>query len=247
MKLDLSGKKILVTGASSGIGRQISFDGNACGSIVLGVARRKILLDQLKSDCKHPDAFVPIELDVLGVDSVRDSIAGIDVINGLVINAGVADFTPAKFINKSKLTKVFDINFDSAVLMISELLKQKKLAPGSSVVLISSISAHLGVPGTGIYAASKAALASYGRVLASELISSRIRVNTVLPGLIMTDLVSTQTSLSDEALKNNSDKKSLGLGKVEDVSNLVMFLLSDLSRWITGSEFVIDGGQYLQL
>lgn len=246
LTLDLSGKNILVTGASSGIGQKICIDANASNAhAVYGIARSADRLKVTGDLCSNPSLFHPLVGDLSNRDSLKELVGLLPTLNGVVLNAGVADFLPTRFLNHDKLVKIFDINFESCVLLIAELQKQKKLASGASIILMSSISSKVGVAGTALYSASKAALAAYGRVLATELSSQKIRVNSIMPGLVVTDLLEGQSTLTDEIMKKNAATYPLGLGKVEDVSNLTQFLLSDLSRWMTGSELVIDGGHLL--
>jgi NAD(P)-dependent dehydrogenase (short-subunit alcohol dehydrogenase family) len=126
-----------------------------------------------------------------------------------------------------------------------ELIKNKKINKGGSIVFISSISTKLGIPGTSIYASSKAALSTYAKVVASEISKQQIRSNIISPGIIksITPNVETAIEISDKRLE---EEYPFGFGSTSDVANLVAFLLSDLSRWITGSDIVIDGGYNLK-
>jgi NAD(P)-dependent dehydrogenase (short-subunit alcohol dehydrogenase family) len=240
---NLQNKKILVTGASSGIGRQIAIDclRDNCQELI-GVARRLDQLEETGALSEIRQNFRPVTCDLTAPSQVDALVGTLPSLDGIVLNAGVADFLPTRFLTTEKLQKIFSVNLECNIRLLAELQKKKKLAASSSIVLISSLSSKLGVTGTAAYAASKAALSAYGRVLASELASQKIRVNSVLPGLVSTALIEDSTALSQESLKKNTAAYPLGLGTPVDVSNLVGFLLSDLSRWITGDEIVIDGG-----
>lgn len=246
LKIDLSEKNILITGASAGIGQKICIDavaGNAAA--VYGVARSADRLAQTSTACGDKSGFHPLVADLTDLDRLKSFVGELPILHGIVLNAGIADFLPTRFLNHDKIGKVFDLNFESCVLLVTELQKQKKITPGASIILMSSISSKLVIAGTAMYAASKAALSAYGRVLAAELAPNRVRVNSILPGIIVTDLIQGQAVLTDEIIKKNEANYPLGLGKVGDVSGLTQFLLSDLSSWITGSEIVIDGGYSL--
>lgn len=249
LAIDLSSKKILVTGASKGIGRSICLGvANAGCSEVYGLARNGQLLAELGSQIQGSFAqakFSAIEADLNQASVIANAVASLPELDGVVLNAGIAEFLPTRFASEAKISSTFSINFNSNVLLVSELIKKRKIRSGASIILVSSISSKLGVPGTALYSASKAALSAYGRVLASELSAQKIRVNSVLPGLVQTDLIDGNAALTEEIIKKNEAQYPLGLGKTEDVTNLVSFLLSDLSRWMTGSELVIDGGHLL--
>jgi NAD(P)-dependent dehydrogenase (short-subunit alcohol dehydrogenase family) len=132
------------------------------------------------------------------------------------------------------------------VLLIQNLLKKKKIAKNASIVFVSSVVALTGLPSTSLYAASKAALNSYARVLASELAPQRIRVNCISPGIIKTNFIEREGVISASQLTTLEDQYPFGFGEPEDISSIIMFLLSDDSKWITGTNIVIDGGYMLQ-
>ncbi len=236
-------KNILVTGASSGIGHQISIDiaNNNGNLIATGTNENKLsnLCLGLNNNNKKSSYLLADLTNETELIKLSDDIPEI---SGLVINAGIIDYSPIKFISSVKMYNIFQINFFSNVILIKNLLKKGKIKNNSSIVFIGSISADLATPATSIYAASKAALTTYSKVLASELVSKKIRVNTISPGLIKTKLIE---KISEFNIK--SDEYPLGLGNVHDVSNQVLFLLSDKSKWITGTNVIIDGGYSLKL
>lgn len=235
-------KNILVTGASSGIGRQISIDiaNNNGNLIATGTNENKLskLCLGLNNNNKKSSYLLADLTNEMELIKLSDDIPEI---SGLVINAGIIDYSPIKFISSIKMQNIFQINFFSNVILIKNLLKKGKIKNNSSIVFIGSISAGLATPATSIYAASKAALTTFSKVLASELVSKKIRVNTISPGLIKTKLIEKISEFN-----NKSDEYPLGLGNVQDVSNQVLFLLSDKSKWITGTNVLIDGGYSLK-
>jgi short-subunit dehydrogenase len=186
-----SAKRILITGATSGLGLNLSEKLSELEAAITITGRNKDKLVFLgeKFTLQNPHFRNAIAADLLEITDIQKLVQSIDQLEGLVLNAGIIDYTPAKMINSDKIRHVFQVNFDSNVLLIQELLKKKKVSPNASIVFISSIAPLLGVQGTSLYAASKAALNSYAKVLASELAGKKIRVNVVSPGIIKTDLI----------------------------------------------------------
>lgn len=234
---NISNKTILVTGASSGIGREIAIQCSNMGAKVIITGRNSERLNEtlshLNSDCRA------IEADLLNIDDVLFKlIEVIPSLDGVVLNAGIVEYNPVKFLNIDKINNVMDINFNSQVILTKCLIKYKKLNPSSSVIFMSSIASKVGVVGTSMYAASKAALNAFMRVTASELASQKIRVNSICPGIVVTPMGENAKSMSPDVEKSYP----LGLGTPQDIAGTVIFYLSDASRWITGSELIIDGG-----
>ena len=157
----------------------------------------------------------------------------------------MTDTTLIKFLNKEKIDRVFDINFVSPVLLTKALVQKKKINKMASLVYMSSMGAEAVAPGLGIYAASKNAINSMAKTVALELVNRLIRVNTIMPSMVKTELLETLTSFSKEDLAKDEAKYPLGYGKPEDVAYAAIYLLSDASRWITGSFIKMDGGSTL--
>lgn len=237
-------KRVFVTGATSGIGLEISKRLNSVSSYLSITGRNESILNALEFDFRRENInFIgSYKVDLCNFSEIESLVEKIDELDGLILNAGIIDYTPAKSVNLNKIRKVFETNVFSNILFVQQLLKKKKIAKNASVVFISSIASQVGVPGTSLYAASKGAINSYAKVLAFELSKMNIRVNIISPGVVKTDLISNQDRLSDLEVDNLKIKYPLGLGEKEDVVDLVEFLISDKSRWITGSNFVIDGG-----
>ncbi|MCT3960312.1 SDR family NAD(P)-dependent oxidoreductase [Elizabethkingia anophelis] len=244
MNTNLKDKNILITGATSGIGRGCINKLSEFSKNTFIVGRDAVRLEEVRSEnlLYKENCFLGDLTNDFFLDELIDKLP---VLDGLVLSAGIIDYTPAKMLNLKKLNSVFNINFFAIVLLIQKLLKKKKLANKSSIVLISSISSKTAVLGTSTYAASKAALNAYGRVLASELSGRGIRVNMVLPGIVKTKLIENKL-LDQEAIEDNEKDYPLGYGEVKDVVNQVIYLLSDLSCWVTGTEIIIDGGVLLK-
>lgn len=239
-------KHILVTGATSGIGQQNSWDLIRAKATLSLIGRDALKFEAIKKNLKGssniPLFFSGDLTKEVFLKRVSDSILPID---GLVLCAGIIDYSPVKFITSEKIERIFDLNFKANVLLIQKLLSGKKINNGASIVIVSSISSKIGVPGTALYAASKAAINSFAKVLASELSHKRIRVNVILAGVVKTRLVIDQGKISEEDFIKAERSYPLGYGSTQDISKQIMYFLSDDSHWITGSEVVLDGGYLL--
>lgn len=243
----LEGKKILVTGASSGIGKQIGISISAHNAVPIITGRNKKKLIETMNVLKNPSQASYFICDLSKQEEIDKLVQLIDNLDGIVFNAGVINYTPIKFLSSKHIRQIFEINFDAQVLLTQKLLSKKKIHSGASLVYISSISSHLGVAGTAVYAASKAALTTFAKVLASELAIKKIRSNVITPGIVKTNLFDTASNkLTEEQLNKQEVNYPFGFGTPEDVANAAVYLLSPASRWITGTELVLDGGFTLQ-
>lgn len=240
MDFALNQKQILITGASSGIGRAVAIGADKSNASCILHGRDIDRLRQTAAMLENKSTMLQYNLDVMS--EIESMLEELPVLSGAVMNAGIIDYMPVKNLSYERLLKVFNTNVFSSILLIKGLLKKKKLAPGASIVFISSISAKLGTPATAAYAASKGAVNSFAKVLANEVAAQKIRVNTICPGLIKTEGLNQNASLSAEMLEQLEKQYPLGLGAPEDVAALTIFLLSDHARWITGTTVDIDGG-----
>jgi NAD(P)-dependent dehydrogenase (short-subunit alcohol dehydrogenase family) len=240
----LSSKNILVTGASSGIGKQIAIDCALNNANLFLCARRINELQEVKCNLQNPSAHLVIAVDITKENDIHKLVDALPILDGVILNAGLVSYRPITLINEISIRQIFSINFDANVLLLQHLLKSKKIRNGASIIFIGSISAHLGNPGTALYAASKAAISAYSKVLASELSIKGIRSNVISPGLIKTEIFETASGLNNSEISLEK-KYPLGIGIVSDVSNQAVFLLSSKSRWITGTDIIIDGGYTL--
>ena len=166
------------------------------------------------------------------------------IFDGIVHSAGMVQLLPVKFFDLEVLNNLRKINYDSILVIISKLLKFKKIKKEASIIYISSIAGEMGMKWNSIYSSTKAALNSTTKVLAAELASQRIRVNAIAPGQVETNLTQEiANKVSIESIEIDKNKYPLGYGKPEDIANLAIFLLSSKSRWITGSIINIYGGR----
>lgn len=239
----LAGKNILITGASSGIGKQISVDVASNNGNAILTGRNNVQLNNLVSFIVNkynvqPSLYIA---DLNNEDEIFKLADFLPPLNGIVLNAGIIDYTPIKYLTKDKIQNILMVNFLSNVLLINKLIVSRKIQNSASIVFISSISARMGVPGTSIYAASKAALSAFAKVLASELSNKKIRVNIISPGLVSTSLIN-NVSIVNDIENSELNKYPLGIGTVNNVSDQVIHLLSDRTIWMTGTDILIDGG-----
>ncbi len=238
---NLQGKRILVTGASSGIGKAIAIACANAGATVISTGRNQTSLDALtKSLAGEGHSYIVANL---AETAERNRLVhNIQEVDGVVHAAGIGLTLPAKFTTEQDIKNVFDINFKAPVMLQTQLTTDRKIAKGASIVFIASITATKPMVGNSIYSASKAALISYARVLALELAPRKIRVNCISPAMVWTRLV-TNGGLSLEQLK--ADEQTYPLkryGQPEDIAPLTIYLLSEASSWMTGSNIDITGG-----
>lgn len=239
----LEGKTVLVTGASSGIGRTTAVECSKLGAAIILTARNKERLNCTLSMLAKGDHAV-VECDLSNVDDINELIAKIPVLDGVVLCAGKGLTMPASFSTREKFDDIFDVNFFAPVELVRLLVKKKKFNKlGASIVAISSIGGLEVISiGNGIYGASKSALSTMMRFFALELASKKIRVNSICPGMVETPLIH-QDNLTQEQLNENALLYPLQrLGKPEDIALASAYLLSDAAAWVTGTNMIIDGG-----
>lgn len=239
---NLENKTILITGASSGIGRDTAIALSDLGAklIITGrdINRVAATFSLLKGE-DHQQIIADLS-DELQINNLVDSIS---TVNGIVHSAGVTNHIPAKFIRSQDIASIFKINFEAPVLLTSRILKQKKLAKKSSLVFLSSVSTAYPFFGGSLYTSSKTALEGYSRTLAIELAPQEIRSNCISPSLVNTPLVAeAQKVISLEVIEKSIQRTPLGLGTTADVANAIAFYLSDASKWITGTNLILGGG-----
>lgn len=245
--ISLNGKRIIVTGASSGIGRGIAYQASLLGASLILFGRNserlKATYDSLVGD--NHEYHITDLTDYLKVEKIiRHSVDSKGSIDGFVHSAGIEKTLPFKASKPDVFKDVFEINV-FAGFELARLLSFKGIVNplGASFIFISSINAIKSDPGKVIYCSSKSALLGGVKAVALELAPKNIRCNCVLPGIVETEMVKKLFNTISMASKQDIIKKhALGLGQVEDVSSLVCFLLSDNAKWITGSDYIIDGG-----
>jgi NAD(P)-dependent dehydrogenase (short-subunit alcohol dehydrogenase family) len=241
----LKGKTILITGASSGIGRATAIECSKIGATVIITARNEERLNETLSQMEGDNHSV-IVADLTNQDDLLSLIEKTTVLNGLVNCAGQVKTLPVQFIDHESLAKIMALNFTAPTMLSVQLVKEKKLVKNSSIVFISSISGVVCVGGgNSMYSASKGAINGIMKNMALDLGSKGIRVNSVNPGMVETHIFDVGTITSEQL---EEDKKKYPLkryGKPEEIAYAVIYLLSDASSWVTGSTLIIDGGYTL--
>ena len=247
--LDLTGKRILVTGASAGIGRACAVMVSKLGAHVILVARRKDVLDETFGMMEGRDhQILPFDLSALEkMEELFQQATKDGSLYGLVHAAGLISAGPVHMLSPENIFRIMNLNYCSFV-MLMKYFSKRKYCMGGSVVVVSSVSAEVGWAGGTLYSGSKGALSASVRSLALELVSKKIRVNAVVPSNIKTAMYDTLAGdlNTTEGIQKLLEKQPLGLGEVEDVAHAVCFLLSDASRFITGTNLVVDGGYLAQ-
>jgi NAD(P)-dependent dehydrogenase (short-subunit alcohol dehydrogenase family) len=245
---ELLGKTILVTGASSGIGREIAILASCKGATVVITGRnQERLTDTFANLAKDKGQSHQQILADLGVDEQIELLASNTMpIDGLVCCSGINDKTPIKHISREKIDKMYNANVFGPMLLVKELIKKKKVNNAASILFISSISSIYAAVSNSLYASSKGAVNSLVKILALELALKKIRVNSIMPGMIRTNMVKAY-GLSEVEMEDVVNSYPLGrIGEPEDIAKAAAFFLSDDSSWITGANLVVDGGLTLR-
>lgn len=237
----LTNKNVLVTGASSGIGRAIAVVCSSMGARVIITGRNSLELE-LTFKMLEGEGHAMYVADINVADELDALVDSVSQLDGFVSNAGVNKRTLCKYVKEADLDLIMKTNLTSPVLLTKKLLKQKKINAGASVVFISSIAAFHSSIGDGVYSATKGGISSFSKVLALELAPQLVRVNTVQPAMVRTALTDNGV-LTDEDYLKDEKKYPLGrYGKPEEIAYAVAYLLSNASAWVTGTDLVIDGG-----
>ena len=238
----LEGKTILVTGASSGIGRATAIECSKLGAQVVITARNEQRLKET-FDKLEGDSHQMVICDLADESAIDQMVEMIPHIDGLVNNAGYQEYLPVPFIKKEKLEAIMSVNTIAPIILLQKFLRAKKITKGASVVFTSSL-AGIGInaPGNSMYAATKGAISAFVTGAAIDMAPKKIRVNAVCPGMVNTAIMDYGT-VGEEELKADAANYPLGrYGEPEDIAYAIIYLLSDAASWVTGSNLVIDGG-----
>lgn len=239
---DFTGKKYIVTGASSGMGRQVAIELAAANAQVLVIARRKEEL--LKLQTLYPQHLFPAVVDVcdkvLLEDVIKNFVIEHGKVNGSVHAAGISDITPLRAYDAETAHKIMQISFWAGMDLVQLATKNKYAEQGSSHVLFSSVCSISGEKGMFAYAAAKASLNVVVKSIAKEIAGKGHRINTIVPGWVQTDMAKQLGAVNN--LGEVTDEHLLGIGTPEDVTGMILFLLSDRAKWITGTNVIVDGG-----
>jgi len=241
----LSGKTILITGASSGIGQATAIECSRMGAQVIVTGRNEQRLQETLSQLEG-EGHQMIAVDISTADGVKLLVESVPVVDGLLNNAGVSATKPIGFLSEQELNRIFDINLKAPILLTNLMAKKKKIRKGGSIVFTSSVGRFIEAPGNSLYSSSKGGLSSFMRGAALELAAKQIRCNALLPGMIETPIMTGKQTISEEQWEKNKQRYPLKrFGTPQEVAWAAVFLFSNASSFLTGSEIIIDGGRSL--
>lgn len=248
--MDMTGRRILVTGASSGLGREIAVCLSQLGARIVLVARNQERLEETSSMLDGGGHEIEV-FDLIKCDQIADWMKMLAVRNrpfdGVVHSAGVQLTMPIRAWSMKDCDRLMSVNLHACFGLAKGFRQKTVHNKGGSIVFISSTAGLVGLAGLSIYSAGKAAIIGLTRTLALELVRDGIRVNAVAPGLVHTEMIGDLIdAMPPEYMDKMETKHPLGLGKPRDVAHAVAFLLADTGRWVTGATLVIDGGYTAQ-
>lgn len=238
----LEGKHVLITGASSGIGRTTAIECSRLGATVVLTARNEMRLQETMSQLQGGGHCYQVA-DLNDGDDTERLLSNMSALDGVVLCAGQGGACTFKMASRKRFAPVFDTNFFAPVELIRLLNKKKLVREKASVVFVSSIGGNQDITvGNVVYGASKAALNSTMKYCALELAPKKIRCNSVCPGMVNTRMIK-GGALSEEQHRADMERYPLKrYGEPEDIAHGIIYLLSDASSWVTGHSLVIDGG-----
>lgn len=237
----LEGKIVLITGASSGIGRGIAIACSKMGATIILNGRNRLKLEKTLSLLEVGEHRIVVA-DLTNSDAVCKMMSELPTLDGVVHCAGIGQRVLCKVATENDVDSVMDANFKAPALLQTELLKNKKINKGASIVFIASIATWSPSIGNAFYSASKAAIVAYVNCLALEMAPRKVRCNCISPAMVWTDLVM-QEGIDKKQLEEDEKKYPLKrYGTPEDIANLAIYMLSDASAWMTGSNVKISGG-----
>lgn len=241
----LKGKTILVTGASSGLGRSIAVEASKMGASLIITARNTDHLQQTY-DMLEGDNHKQLIADLSSIEDIKSLVEECPELDGCVNCAGIAKLILIQFIKKESVEDIFNINTFAPILLTSLMVKKKKIKHGASIVFISAVSGiYMSSVGESLYSATKGALHGFVKGIALDLAPKGIRVNSITPGLVPTNILNEAKKLfsEDDIFEKRKKQYPLGrFGSPEDIAFGSIYLLSDASKWVTGSALLIDGG-----
>jgi NAD(P)-dependent dehydrogenase (short-subunit alcohol dehydrogenase family) len=248
--LDLTGRIILVTGASSGIGRAVAVLVSQLGANVILIGRNEIRLGETLASLerrRHRIMVFDLSSTTGLSDCLKEVVLSTGPIHGFVHCAGIQMLGPLKMQHDEDIDRIMKVNVTAAIALSRSLRERTMHANGASFVFVSSIMGMVGAAGRSTYSASKGAIISFTRSLALEVVRDGIRVNCVAPGYVRTPMLDEVSSIVGAGqIQRIAASHPLGIGAPSDVANAVAFLLADTARWITGTTLVVDGGYTAQ-
>lgn len=237
----LKNKTILVTGASSGIGKGIALACAKMGANVIINGRNDARLQATLEEMAQGQHSIIVG-DLTKMQDVKDVVSKCPALDGVVHCAGIGQRKLCKQLVEEDVDIMMLTNFKAPIMLQTELLKQKKIKKSASIVFVASIASESPTIGNAMYSASKGALKAYAKCLSVELASRLVRVNCISPAMVWTDLI-LKGGLTEEDLREDEKKYPLKrYGKPEDIANLAIYLLSDAASWMSNSDVRITGG-----
>ena len=241
-EFSLSGKKILITGASSGIGKQAAILCSNYGGEMIITGRDPVRLEETYR-LLDPGDHKMLTADLTDEKELDGLVASLPKLNGIVHCAGIVGPLPVKFIQQENIDRMFSINFFVPVNLTGKLLRKKQIADNASILFMSTIATRNPYFGGALYSSAKAALEAYSRTLALEHQARGIRSNFLMAGLVDTPMIvnPSEANMQEEAMERYLKRYPLGVGEPSDVANSILFFLSDASRWISGTSLILGG------
>lgn len=236
---DLTGKRALITGASSGIGRQIAISFAGAGATCVISGRDEGRLSETLAAMPHNGHSTAIG-DVTAPEDRARIVAACGQLDTVVHAAGIANLSPIRLLTERKMREVMAANYEGPTMLTQALLAKRVVNNGGAIIFIASIAAHTGFFANGAYSASKAALVGMMRCLAIEVAKNKVRVNCIAPSFVETPMIDTMGLR--ESIEEKAATHPLGIGSVDDVAAAAIFLAADSGRWITGQTLILDGG-----
>ena len=240
----LDGKTILITGASSGIGRATAIECSKLGARCVITARNKDRLQETFLQLEG-DGHAQITAELTKEDELSELVQNLPDLDGFVCCAGISQTKPISFTKKLDLENLFAVNTFAPFLLTKELIKRKKIKKDGSIVLISSLASKKEVCGNSVYGMTKAALESFARYCALENAQKKIRVNSIHPGMVHTEMIDNSVFSSETLEKEKESYPLKRFAEPQEIAWAIIYLLSDASSWITGTQLIIDGGVHL--
>lgn len=241
VEFDFVNSRYIVTGASSGIGRQVVKDLVAAGAMVLAIARRQDQLICLQKELKRVEIAA---LDVCNQEDMERAIAKFvqqyGKLDGSIHAAGISGITPLRAYDVDLAAQIMEVSFWAGIKLVQIATKSQYANKGTSNIWISSVAAVSAPKGMFAYSAAKAAVNSAVQVLAKEICKKGHRINSIMPGWVKSPMTDELGKVSN--LTSVMEHQLLGIGKATDVSGMILFLLSDKAQWITGTNLSVDGG-----
>ena len=213
------------------------------GADVIISGRNEERLQQTLESLNSEGIHSSIACDLSNLDNIASFVNQLPILDGIVMDAAIFDTTIVRHLKRDKMELMFNTNTFSNITLVQTLLKKKKIRNGGSIVFISSVASTRPYKGNALYSATKGAINSFSKVLAVELGGQKIRANCLHPGIIKREVAPSTRVVTNEELVAEEARYPLGFGNVDDIAYAAVYLLSDVSKWMTGSDMVVDGGQ----